>query len=196
MNERYFQPWVGKNYPASRILLLSESTYDWLNDEGEVATPQSTHPGDSLLWNVEHFGRNRYFTQMNRSLCGKHTPSVGEMMEVWQDLAYTIFVQDSVGFGSGVRPAGTHWQQAGPHFLNLLEELRPTKVIVTGKEMWDRMPDCSVRLVDDIQAYKLKDNSLIWCLALPHPANRTQGFSWEAISASISLFRAAIFPAS
>ena len=33
-----------------------------------------------------------------------------------------------------------------------------------------------VRLLGDSQAYRLADRNLVWCLALPHPANRSSGF--------------------
>ncbi len=195
MDERYFQPWVGNNFSDTRTLLMSESTYNWLGDEGEVETPQPTHPEGSIHWNIENFGKNRYFTQVNRAICGRANPGADEMLTAWQDFAYTVFVQESVGFGAGVRPTKSQWQCAGPHFLQLIEELRPLKVIVTGKDMWDIMPECSVRLLNDIQAYKLKDDSLVWCLALPHPANRTDGFPWQGIGESIRVFRKTSFPA-
>lgn len=192
----YFEPWVGSRYEANRVLLLSESTYKWLAEDGEILTPQPDHPKGSVEWNIEHFGKNRYFTSMNRALCMAAQPTVADMRTAWEDYAYSIYVQEPVGLGAGVRPTKEHWQGAGSHFRTLLEELRPLKVLVTGKDMWDVMPECDVRLLDDLQAYRLADGSLTWCLALPHPANRRAGFKWDAIGESIKVFKAAKFPSS
>jgi len=196
MSNRYFTPWIGKNYEANKVLIMSESAYNWL-DEGQIATPQRSHAQDSIAWNITNFGKNRYFTALNRALCKTSAPTDEQMNLVWDDYAYTIFVQESVGLGAGIRPTGDHWQDAGPHFMSLLAQIRPLKVIVTGKDMWGMMPECSARLLDDLQAYKLSDGELVWCLALPHPAaNRIQGFQWEKIGESIQLFKATSFPRS
>jgi hypothetical protein len=194
MAERYFQPWIGQRFSQSRTLLISESAYDWPGDDGNVYTPQPTHPKESMEWNIDHFGKNRYFSQINRVLCTKLSPTREEMQNAWQELVYMIYVQKSVGVGPSVRPKAAHWSDAGPHLMTLLEDLRPLKVIITGKDAWNRMPDCSARLLDDIQAYRVKDGILVWCLALPHPANRNEGFAWKPIAESVKWFRATQFP--
>jgi hypothetical protein len=194
MAERYFQPWIGQGFSQSRTLLISESAYDWPGDDGNLYTPQPAHPQESMEWNIDHFGKNRYFSQINRVLCMKSSPTREEMQSAWQELAYTIYVQKSVGVGPSVRPKAAQWIDAGPHLMTLLEDLRPLKVIITGKDAWNRMPYCSARLLDDIQAYRLKDGILVWCLALPHPASRNEGFAWESIAESVKWFRATQFP--
>ncbi len=194
MSSAYFEPWVGPAFSETNTLILSESTYDWVGDDGQAYTPQPSHPEDSIAWNIEHFGKNSYFTAMNRVLSGESNPSAETMRACWDRHAYTIFVQQTVGVGAGVRPNDEQWQEAGPHFLELLAQLRPRKVIVTGKDMWNCMPECSVRLLDDLQAYSLPDGQLVWCLALPHPANRTEGFAWQKISESVRVFEATEFP--
>jgi hypothetical protein len=80
--------------------------------------------------------------------------------------------------------------------MRLLNRLtpQPIKVIVTGKTMWSEMPDTCSTLLPDIQAYKLNDGKLVWCLALPHPSNSTQGFRWNEIGESIRIFAATKFP--
>lgn len=193
-SEPYFQEWVGENYEGERTLLLSESAYDWLDDLGDPCTPQPNHPSLSIEYNITHFGHARYFQLINQSLCRCVAPTEEAMRREWAKLAYSIYVQGSVGFGAGTRPCLDSWKEAGSHFHRLIEKLRPRKVILTGKDMWARMPECCCRLLDDIQAYRLADGSLVWCLALPHPANRIEGFSWERIGESIRWFRACDFP--
>jgi uracil-DNA glycosylase len=123
------------------------------------------------------------------------TSSLG-MTEAWNEYAYTIFVQGTVGFGARIRPSKEQWEDAKRHFRALIEEIRPTRVIVTGKDMWNRhMEGCDgPHLSDDLQAYRLKDGSLVWCLAVPHPSNTKQGFRWELVGESIRKFRSEKLP--
>ncbi len=194
MSKPFFSPWIGENYNVERVLVMSESTYDWIGEDGENYTPQPSHAQDSIPWHIENFRHNRYFTALNRALCGQYEPSSQRMQQAWDGYAYTIFVQESVGQGPGIRPTPEHWHQAGLHFLSLIEEIRPQKVIVTGGEMWKQMPECSLHMLDDLQAYRLLDGTLVWCLALPHPANRITGFNWAEIAETIRLFKATEFP--
>ncbi len=196
MSEPFFTPWIGRNYKAKKTLIISESTYNWLDDEGQVVTPQSSHAQGSIEWNIENFGKNRYFTSLNRTLCRTRMPTAEQIRRAWSEYAYTIFVQEPVGQGAGKRPASENWQKAGPHFLSLLEKIHPLKVIVTGRDMWGRMPEFYARLLDDLQAYRLSNGALVWCLELPHPANRREGFKWEKIGESVHFFTSTNFPTS
>jgi hypothetical protein len=72
--QRYYQPWVGAGFTDSRTLLISESAYDWPGDEGNIYTPQPTHPQKSMEWNIGHFGENTYFSRINHALCMKSSP--------------------------------------------------------------------------------------------------------------------------
>jgi hypothetical protein len=62
---------------------MSESTYDWTDEDGRNFTPQPSHAQDSIPWHIERFGHNRYFTALNRSLCGDAPPSDARMQQVW-----------------------------------------------------------------------------------------------------------------
>ena len=195
MKSPYFKPFIGQHYKFHRVLIISESTYDWLDEMGGRSTPQPTHPRDSIKYGIVNFDQKRnYFRHMNRALTMKKRPSVKEMRSAWKNYAYTVFVQESVGFGARTRPKGKHWKDGGQQFLSLLEIIRPRKVIVTGFTMWKAMPECAVRLLDDLQAYRLSDGNLVWCLAIPHPSNSTTGFQWNAVAESINIFRNTDFP--
>jgi uracil-DNA glycosylase len=125
-------------------------------------------------------------------------PSREELERTWGEYAYSIFVQGSVGLGAKSRPTKEQWQDAALSFERLLEKLRPLKVIVTGKTMWNHhMPGCTgPHLCDVVQAYKLSDSTLVWCLAVPHPSNRKkgEGFQWEWVGKNIRAFRSINFP--
>jgi len=121
MSDSYFTPWIGRDYQANRILVMSESTYNWMGEDGEGYSPTPLHAKESIPWHIENFGQNRYFTAMNRTLCGEYQPSSERMQQVWEQYAYTVFVQKPVGDGPGKRPTSEHWNAAGPPF-DLLDQ--------------------------------------------------------------------------
>jgi len=196
MCKPYFKPWKGKNYSNTRILVLSESAYSWPNDSGSIIDPLPSHPTKSLLyWTApQRFGKQKYYTAMNRALCGIKYPSKVQMLQMWDDYAYTIYVQGTVGQGARKRPSSIQWKEAEQHFLCLIEQIRPLKVIVTGFDMWNRMPYTAIQPDDYSKAYKLSDGTLAWCLALPHPSNSRVGFKWEEIAERIRRFKSAKLP--
>ena len=193
MNQPYFKPWYGKHSGTTKLLILSESAYDWLGDDGKPCTPSRTHPKESLLSNIRHFGEARYFTQMSRALCGAESPTVEQMQNAWNEYVYSIYVQGTVGLGARSRPTPKQFRDAGPHFLKLIENTRPLKVIVTGTTLWNKMPRTSLYR-RELEAYRLSDGTLVWCLAVPHPSNRTVGFDWKRVRDSILRFRSIKLP--
>lgn len=198
MATKYFEPWIGKNYSSARVLILSESVYSWRDDDQNLIDPTSSHPTENLLyWGIDHFGKRGYYTSMGRALCGTKTPTTPELRKVWNEYALTPYVQSSVGEGWKRRPTKKQWKDAAACFESLIEKLRPRKIIVTGKTMWNNMPECAGSyLCDDLQAYKLSNGSLVWCLAVPHPSNRKlkEGFQWERVGTAIDSFRSVQFP--
>jgi hypothetical protein len=196
MKGPYFKPWKGSNYESTRLLILSESAYSW-KENGKRVDPGPTHPTRMVQWGIKHFGENKYHRDLGRALCGKRAPSLSELEAAWNDVAYTIFVQRTVGSSVEKRPNTTRFGEAHTPFLHLIEKIRPSKVVVTGKAMWKQMPAChGPHICDDLQAYKLSDGSLVWALAVPHPGNRQrgEGFVWERVEAAIRAFRSMKFP--
>jgi hypothetical protein len=198
MDNAYFEPWKGKKFSTTKVMILSESAYSWHDEGGNVVDPSPAHPTDSLLYWMSHFRKQKYFTAMGRALCGKKAPTVEELNQAWDEYAYTIFVQGTVGLGAKRRPSPAMFEKSRLPFLRLLEDIRPLKVIVTGKTMWNNhLPSCTgPHLCDDLQSYKLSDGTLVWCLAVPHPSNRAKGkgFQWEWVGKNIRAFRAINFP--
>ena len=193
MNVAYFKPRIGKKFNSTKLLILGYSAYSWQDSHGKVHTPQPSHPEKSLFWSFQPGKKPRYFTQMNRALCGCEAPSIEEARKAWDECAYTIYIQRTVGLGTGGRPTSEQRKNTGPSFLALIEKIRPLKVIVTGKTMWNKMPPTS-DYRGNLEAYRLADGTLVWCLAVPHPSNRTEGFKWEAVSKDIRHFRAVRLP--
>ncbi len=195
MSNSYFEPWTGENYDTTKLLIVSESAYDWRDrDNGQQMTPAPSHPTTTVRWSTDPSIKLPYFACMNRALCRTEKPSPAQIREAWKDYAYTIYVQSTVGLGAGKRPRPEQFREANCCFLSLIEKLRPRKVIITGKAMWSKMPPSAVWFIDDLQAYKLEDGDLVWCLALPHPANRREGFNWKHVAEQIRVFKSMELP--
>lgn len=197
MKGPYFRPWKGSNYESTRLLILSESAYSW-RENGKRVDPGPSHPTFQILRSMENFGKQKdqiakYYKAMSRALCNKEDPTYDELFRAWSDWAYSIFVQSTVGLGPENRPTNEQFIDAKPYFRSLLERIRPNKIVVTGKTMWNQMPDCDgLRLCDDLQAYKLSDGALVWCLALPHPSRGI--FQWKWAGEYIRTFRSIKLP--
>lgn len=202
MSTPYFKTWFGKNsrivenHNETRFLILSESAYSWIDDNQKIWHPSPLHPKGSLIHWVKHLDQKTYFSSMSKALCRRETPTTEQAMQEWNECAYTIYVQKTVGLGARSRPSSQQWKEAKYHFLSLIENIRPLKVLVTGLDMWNRrMPGCNgPHYSDTLQAYRLSDGVLVWCLALAHPSNRTTGFRWKEVGEDIRLFRSARLP--
>jgi hypothetical protein len=195
LSKPFFKPWCGKNYENTKILILSESAYSW-EENGKVWHPSPSHPTKSLLHWINHFEKRTYYRSLSQALCNSEKPTIEQALNEWNNVAYTIFVQSTVGIGARKRPSSAQWKEAKQHFLNLIERISPKKVIVTGLDMWNKhMPGCNgPHRTDYIQAYKLTDGSLVWCLAIPHPSNSTWGFRWDKIGKQINDFKQLTLP--
>jgi hypothetical protein len=194
MGSPFFVPWQGSNYAKYRTVILSESTYDWLV-EGERLSPKPDHPTHSIERAINQVDNPQYTRRLTQAICNRKNPNKRERETAWNNFAYTIYVQQSVGKGAGVRPTQPVWDEAHNMFPAQIATLdpKPRKLIITGKDAWNRMPNTVIELTPDVQAYK-GYGGLLWCLALPHPANRTQGFDWQRIAQSIRIFLATTFP--
>lgn len=194
MGTNYFEPWKGANYNKTKVLILSESVYSWRDEGQNLIVPTSSHPEENLRYWINHFGKRGYYTSMGRALCRTKTPTIVELKRAWNDYAFIPFVQSSVGEGWKSRPTKKQWKDAAACFEPLIEKYRPRKIIVTGVTMWNHhMPGCTgPHLCSDLQAYKLSDGSLVWCLAVPHPSRGF--FQWERVGRAIHAFRSVQFP--
>ena len=199
MPRPYFKPFRGEKFNTTKLLILSYSAYSWRDSHGKLHKPQRKHPENSLGWFFEDLRtqpqrHQRYFTGMSRALCGCESfADDKEAKRAWDECAYTIYIQRTVGLGARSRPTSEQFKNAGPNFLALIEEIRPLRVIVTGKTMWNKMPRTSAHR-GNLEAYRLSDGTFVWCLAVPHPSNSTEGFKWKKVSKSIRRFRSTKLP--
>lgn len=194
MKKAYFQPWIGSNYPSHRTVILSESTYDW-RDGRKWMKPQPNHPSIGVERTIEGHEAGRYFRQLTRALCDCDEPTREQKESRWNEFAYSVYIQESVGRSARNRPTKRQWKEALEMFPEQLRTIspKPRKLIVTGTTTWNQMPTTVLQLTPELQAFDF-DGELLWCLAVPHTANRTKGFRWKDVGMSIRTFMTLPFP--
>ncbi|MCU1250026.1 MAG: hypothetical protein JWQ49_3055 [Edaphobacter sp.] len=198
--KRFYDPWVGEAFkPGSGLLVLSESAYKWEDGEPGPDHPSTNTVGswslDEERWDRPGKSRGVYARTLTRTLSGKRWPSLAERISAWNEVAYSIYVQRAMD-GPNDRPNGQDFQNGSEAFLEILELLKPARVVVTGKQIWNSMPVCDVGGETDQGAYRLKSGNLSWCLAVPHPQSRNPRYEWQEVGDKIRLFRQSELPTS
>ena len=176
------KPWKGKQYDLGRLLIHRESTYSW-RENGEIQHPTEDHATGSVEWTIEHFDQAaRTMKMISRALAGEEYPIAQRLQFVWNRVAFTNYIEGTVGAGARLRPTQQMWDDAKLKFRPLLEELRPRRIIVLGLDLWSKMPDADFDLTDPVQGYRLEDGTLAMCHQVLHPAG---GFSWRQLAAIV-----------
>lgn len=187
-SEGYYKPWEGNRYRPGGLLVLSESAYCW--GDGH---PRPTHP---TRHTVEHSAfRNfadrkfRYVTALTRALCNEQWPNEVRTRQSWNGIAYSIYIQRPLANVQS-RPTKDNFIESGPAFIGLIERLKPSRVVITGYQVWDSMPETHVQIDRYKQAYRLRNGRLVWCLAVPHVQSRKEGrrFRWDEVGIRIQKF--------
>jgi hypothetical protein len=184
-----FEPWRGANYESTRLLLLGESAYSW-EEDAHIIDPSPHHPVEIVRHIVDDFdyGGLGFMRTLTRGLANEEWPSKERCELVWNKVAFTNYVPGTVGHKARVRPSPDKWKQAKLEFPDLLEQLKPLRLIVLGLEMWDddHMPPASVGGGSGAQAYRLSSGELCWCLPLAHPsAHGSKRTSWRQLAAAV-----------
>lgn len=170
-----WEPWRGQHY-GNHLLLLGESCYAWRNN-GQLCHPAPNHPVNIVEAAIEDPpGYGRFMVCMTRALSGTQNPTEVQAQMGWQSVAFTNYVPVSVGEGPAGRPSQAMWDQAYGEWNELLNTLRPRKIIVLGLTMWSNMPDTQVQIDKVVQGYTLRNGSVAMCYAIKHPA---RGPGWN-----------------
>lgn len=140
----YFTPWVGPHYghkagplDGSRLLILGASHYEWCE---ACRTSGRRWPQYLTCWCVAELvvrpGHHaQHWRKIENALIGSDaTPD--ERTALWNSVAYANLVQRIVGSGPRVAPTAEMWAEGRAVFPALLEALRPTFVVVLGKQVW------------------------------------------------------------
>jgi len=175
-----FKPWIGNEYGARRVLLLGESAYSWWDEAGVRHDPSAAHSTQLVDEAIGNFEASPNFMRtVSRGLANDYAPTPVQLRATWATVAFTNYVDGSVGDGARVRPSPAMWRAAAGVWLTLLDELRPQSVVVLGKSLWASMPESHLHRTDDLQAYRMSDGSIASCWAVRHPA---AGLSWRDLA--------------
>lgn len=140
MNNIYFQPWIGAEYKKGwnglRTLVMGESHYEW----EEAQSLKSTLTIDCIDDQINGGNSKQFWTNIAVAFMG-HVPTISEKRSFWNSVAFYNFIQESVGFGSRVRPTPDMWKNARVPFSKILETHRPQFLVVMGKQVWNSLPE-------------------------------------------------------
>ena len=181
----YFSPWIGDEYHLGfhgrRLLVLGESHYDtWDDGEGRGPIKHKLGPDFTKECVAKVIRREgaalwRYIEQilLNEGRKDGWAPSGAS---VWPHLAFYNFIQAAVEGKARQRPPVESFVQDRAAFREILELLRPERVLVCGKTLWRLMEATREedRLHPCLQAYRLRGGDRVWCLAVRHPSSYCQ----------------------
>lgn len=176
-----WEPWIGKRYDLTRLLLLGESAYSW-HFRGQVVHPPSGHHVHLVERAIRDLRDVRHMACLTRALANEPTPTAERRQFVWDRAAYTNYVNETVGIGPRRRPSPEMWKDAREAFPGLLELLKPTRVMVLGRQMWSFMPPGETRAGEDLKGYNLSNGEIAWCHRFRHPS---RGLGWRTLAATI-----------
>lgn len=114
---------------------------------------------------------------LTRGLAGEEMPCRERRCKVWNLVAFTNYVPETVGEGPRVRPTRKMWIAAERAFPKLLERLQPQRVLVLGKGMWDRMPKKDMDSTDDGRWFINGEVEIKWVY---HPCSGRM--SWKRLA--------------
>lgn len=200
--DRYFTehgvvylPWIGNHYEQGfngrQLLVLGESHYDEWDGEKHALPPEFTRSCIKEVVNREKdcavFWRFIEQALLNESRDRGWAPGGGHPL--WDRLSFYNFVQLPISGRARVRPRWELFEASRKPFRAVLEKIRPERVLVCGKGLWEGMEEVTEAedyLHDDIQAYRLDDGTKVWCLATVHPSSGR--YSWAHLHPLIMAF--------
>lgn len=150
----YFKPWIGNNYASScpRILIIGDSHY--CGDEScNVCGVRGNKPfaefGDCSNFTKDriteyiNFRRGigkkvdwmtRTFLRFDKIFYGKEDISVEESVQLWESIAYYVFVQTALSADpSNTNYSGEDYGNSSSMAMEVIKELKPDIVIVWGE---------------------------------------------------------------
>lgn len=138
----HFEPWIGRNYASSplglRLLVLGDSHYD---AEGHNINQDHLLTRTLIDEQISGIGSKPFMTKLQTLISGRALTTWEEREEFWHGLAFSNYVQESVGNRSNSIPTTAMFDEAKPAFLEILDRIRPELVLVLGtSRLWPNLP--------------------------------------------------------
>ncbi|HXK19108.1 MAG TPA: hypothetical protein VNG33_14950 [Polyangiaceae bacterium] len=129
-----FRPWVGQNYSGGfrgcRLLLLGESHYS--------AKPLE-HEANTTTRVIEKFALSAtplpFFSRVARLCSGQRAETPEARSAFWNSVSFYNYVQELAGTGPRQRPTKAMWEGGEAPFEQVLTALRPTAILILGKQL-------------------------------------------------------------
>lgn len=196
MENVFFQPWVGSNFPSGgifgkKIMVLGESHYckhDCSDCGSENQKPKcASFTQERLYEYLYHYedcdGWKKTYCKFERALANTYT-NHDQSVEIWNSLLFYNYVQIAMS-ESRVSPTTEQYTAGQKAFFEVLEKYRPEYILCWGKLLWQHMPNLGVRgeTIEDVDLgpvptweYTLSDGFVVKMIRLRHPS---AGFSWD-----------------
>lgn len=141
-----FEPWKGTKYADSnnrfgmKLLIVAESFY--LTDYNRL-NPKSF--AQDLIKNVIENRckgwKTKFFSRLFYSLTGNKSgqASNDEWSDVWNSIAYTVYVQTTKLNKPGEHAPGEDWASGPANVLEAVQQLDPDKLLIVGKDIWGHL---------------------------------------------------------
>ncbi|MBI5442722.1 MAG: hypothetical protein HY900_16100 [Deltaproteobacteria bacterium] len=130
----HYTPWIGENYGAAnvtgtRLLVLGESHYGDGDPDATVRYTQAYVDGQN----------HRFWTSIMQLVLGRPGYEI-DRREFWHSVSFYNFIQEPVGDGPRWRPTSEMWARSQGPFEEVLNELKPRRILVLGAALWDNLP--------------------------------------------------------
>lgn len=166
----HYVPCIGVDYfdglhSGVRLLLVGESHY-----EKDQLTPQESR--EHTLSSFGQFGDRRFDllkdTTFFRRVGELPTLNEGadreEVAKTWRRVAFTNFLQYSVGNKASDRPNRGHWCNGEPALKEIVSRLKPDAVLFVSKAAWNRLQ--YGKYVEGVQVNAERTPRRLWLM--PH----------------------------
>lgn len=196
-----FLPWIGDKYEegiyydengelqygtdkGKKVLVLGESFY-WGETEKDAERALGENKRSWLVYEIIHrfidkhanfsFGVNHCpFIRFERTLAGKERLSMEERVELWNHIAFYIYIQEPL---NDLTPTKKLYEDAKEMFLSLIDKYQPDIIIVWGKRLYYNLPLSGqqgeyVEIEDEYtETWNFcNNNQNIEVLPIPHPS--------------------------
>lgn len=100
-----WNPYKGEYYHKTRLLLLGESAYSWRDKRNDLQHPSLNLPTELVTDQINYFpSYARFMPCLTRALAGEKWPCREWRCYGWNLVAFTNYVNGTVGEGSGTSP--------------------------------------------------------------------------------------------
>ncbi len=181
-------PWIGTNYenPAYfkyKTLILGESNYTNPPENFNSTLVLRCIEDDLDQKNPDRDSNGfcRFSTKIRRVIFGRDE-SLGPA-GLWNNVAFYNFVQALAGDKSRIRPSAQMWMDSVAAFIEIVEKLQPSRILVLGKANWRNvLSNIRHEPLDSYVARLIIGSNSITAGYINHPSSALAYATWQPIT--------------